>query len=133
MIRQAKKSDVLEIESLIRLGAKTGRVLSRSGEEIINSIQSFFVYTKDGTIVGCCALDIYSKKLAEIRSLVVSPKFQREGIGSKLIETCIRKAEKLGIYQVLAVTDRQKLFELVGFKSKLNNKQPLFINLKSYD
>ncbi len=132
MIRQAELSDAYEIEALIKLGSEVGQVLLRSKIENKNTIKSFLLYTENNKIVGCGSLEVYSQKLAEIRSLVVLPKYQKKGIGSKLIEACILRAKGLGTYQVLAVTDKQKLFETAGFCLKINDKQPLFINLKNY-
>ncbi len=129
MIRKAKLSELLEVGTLIKIGANMGQVLIRSKDDIKKNIGNFFVAVGDGKIIGCCALDIYSEKLAEIRSLVVLPEYQNRGIGGKLIKRCLEKAVYLGIYQVLAVTDRHKLFKTAGFVSKLNKKTPMFMNL----
>lgn len=130
MVKRATKSDLTVIINLIEIGSQTGQVLMRPVDEIAQFITSFFVYIENGTVVGCCALDIYSKKLAEVRSLTVHPEFQNKGIGGKLIQRCVEEARGAGIYEVLAVTDKQKLFERVGFREKLsNNKKPLLIKL----
>lgn len=130
MIKRATKSDLTEIIKLIEIGSQDGQVLMRPVDEIAQFITGFFVYIENGTVVGCCALDIYSKKLAEVRSLTVHPEFQNKGIGGKLIQRCVEEARGAGIYEILAVTDKQKLFEKVGFRTKLsNNKQPLLIKL----
>ena len=75
----------------------------------------FFVAIEDGEIVGCCALEVYSKRLAEIRSLAVTKSFQGKGIATKLIETCLRLAKKRGAYEVLSITGASKLFKKNGF------------------
>jgi len=43
-------------------------------------ISSFLVAALEDRIVGCCALQIYSKRLGEVRSLVVHPDFQKRRI-----------------------------------------------------
>ncbi len=130
MVKRATKSDLTAIINLIEIGSQTGQVLMRPVDEIAQFITGFFVYIENGKVVGCCALDIYSKKLAEVRSLAVHPGFQNKGIGGKLIQRCVQEARGAGIYEILAVTDKQKLFEKVGFRTKLsNNKQPLLIKL----
>ncbi len=130
MIKTAEKKDLPAILNLIEIGSQNGQVLLRPVDEISQFLNSFFVYIEDEKVVGCAALDIYNKKLAEVRSLAVLPGFQNKGIGGKLIQKCIQKARGAGIYEILAVTDKQKLFERVGFKAKLaNNKQPLLIKL----
>ena len=105
MIKTAEKKDLAAIFNLIG--------------EPPQFLNSFFVYIEDEKVVGCAALEIYNRKLAQIRSLVVLSGFQNKGIGGKLIQKCIQKARGAGIYEILAVTDKQKLFERVGFKAKL--------------
>lgn len=75
----------------------------------------FFVAIEDGKIIGCCALEIYSKRLAEIRSLAIAGQFQGKGIATKLIETCLRLAKKRDVYEVLSITGASKLFRKNGF------------------
>ncbi len=68
--------------------------------------------------------------MAEIRSLVVLPKFQGKGIGTKLVKACMKKAKKENIYEVLSVTDKVNLFKQLGFQKCLNNQWPMFIRMK---
>ncbi len=129
MIRRARLSDLGKIEELIKIGSQNGKVLLRSHEELGEAVKNFFVDVEQRDVVGCAALDIYSRKLAEIRSLVVLPEYQNQGVGGKLISKCLEKARELGIHQVLAVTDRHKLFKMAGFKAKFDRKTPMFVNL----
>lgn len=80
-------------------------------------VNEFFIAKRNGQIVGCCALDVYSKRLAEIRSLVVHPKFQNKGIGTKLIESCLMEAKRKKILEVLSITGAMELFRSFGFKT----------------
>lgn len=75
----------------------------------------FFVAEEDGTIVGCCALEVYSQRLAEVRSLAVLTDHQGRGIGSALVAKCLEEARALGIYEVLTITGATSLFEKHGF------------------
>lgn len=134
MLRKASNAseDIVSIYKLIKYGAENAQVLYRPKMEIEKSIDSFWVWeVGGGKIVACCALDIYSEKLAEIRSLVVCPNFQGQGIGTMLIKACKKKAKRQGIYEVLAVTDRDSLFSKNGFKKCLNGQWPMFIKLKN--
>ncbi len=130
MVRRAKLSDVARIVELVEMGARNGKVLLRSVEEVENNLKTFFVWEEEDIVVGCCALEVYSGKLAELRSLVVLPQYQNQGIGGKLIRRCLDEAKNFGVYQVLAVTDRHRLFKIAGFKAKLDKKTPMFINLR---
>ncbi len=131
MIRKAKTKDLKIIYSLLQEGVSSGKVLKRSAKEIQKVINSFSVYEENNKVVGCCSLEIYSQKLAEIRSLVVTAKYRNRGIGSALVKNCLDEAKKKGVYQVLSVTDKCDLFEKLGFKSEVDGKQAMFVHLKN--
>lgn len=113
---------------LIKSAAKEGQLLHRARKDIKENIDTFFVYDgpKKG-VVACCGLTIYSKKLAEIRSLVVRKDFQKQGIGNILVKECLRLAKENKIYEVLAVTDKVSFFNNLGFSKWLGNQYPMII------
>lgn len=127
MIRKAKSEDVKVIRSLLLAEVPNGKVLRRSVKELKKAIRSFFVYEEDDRIVGCCSLEIYSKKIAEIRSLVVSLEYRNRGVGRTLIQECLEEARKKKIYQVLSITDKSDFFERFGFRTQVNEKQAMFL------
>jgi N-acetylglutamate synthase-like GNAT family acetyltransferase len=86
----------------------------------------FFVAEESGAIVGCCALEVYSKRLAEVRSLAVHPDHQGKDIAKALVEKCLERAKELGVYEVLTITGANSLFEKFGFHSFKNEKYALF-------
>ena len=89
-IRKATDADRENIFSLVR---QYPDVLV---QDHLPEPEEFFVAEEGGQIVGCCALEVYSKRLAEIRSLAVIKKHQGEGIGTALIEHCLQEAETKG-------------------------------------
>ena len=115
MIRNARMADLPAIHALITLFAEQGLMLFRSPTELYESVRSFLVYEKDGRVVGCCALDVLWKDMAEVRSLAVDPACHGEGVGSKLVHVAIEEARRLGISRVLSLTYRQSFFERLGF------------------
>lgn len=126
MLRKALPSDISIIVTLIEHEAKQSKVLPRTPDEIRSVIDRFYVWEYQGNVVGCCALEIYSPKLAEIRSLVVSHGHRRQGIGQKLLEACVKEANEKNIYEVLAVTDKVPFFESAGFHICLNGQYAMF-------
>lgn len=89
--------------------------------------RSFFVADCDGQVIGTVALEVYSKKLAEVRSLAVDPKWKGCRIGSALVESCVRRAKSRRITEVMAITSAEKFFEKQGFSFALpNEKKALF-------
>jgi len=127
MIRKAVSNDLEGIYNLISSAAKDSRILYRAKEEILNVIGAFYICEKEDKVVGCCSLEIYNKKIAEIRSLVVLPAFRNQGIANELISACMKEAKEKNLYEVLTITDKVNLFERKGFASCLNNQTALFI------
>ena len=126
-IREAQGEDLPSILHLINSSTSGGKILKRTRKEIRKVLNSFVVAEIDGTVVGCGALEIYNKKLAEIRSLVVDPNFRRQGIASALIDRFLHIAKKKEIYEVLAITDRSKVFSPHGFSQQLQGQKALFL------
>lgn len=126
MIRSAKPGDISTIFKLVNQEARHGKILPRTRHNIKKEIATFFVAEEEKQIVGCVQLDIYSKKLAEIRSLVVDKKFRSNGIGSALLRACLKYAKQKGIREVLAVTADIPYFKKHGFKTVLDEKFALF-------
>ena len=115
-IRQATAADFGSIAQLIAQYPET--LL----QEHLPEPETFFVALENDTIVGCCALEIYSKRLAEVRSLAVQKGFQSKGIGTALIERCLMAAKERGVYEVLTITGANSLFEKHGFGTFKNEK-----------
>jgi len=74
-------------------------------------MEDFCVVVVAGQVVGCCALDVYSPELAEIRSLVVHPDCAGMRLSRWLIADRINRAIELGVAELLAVTGAKALFE----------------------
>ena len=90
---------------------------------------SFFVACVGGRLVGCCALQIYSKRMAEVRSLAVHPDFQDRGVASKLVECCVERARDRGIRELFAVTSQTAFFGRLGFATFRREKTAMFYEL----
>ncbi len=125
-IRKAKISDIKQVQKLINEFAKREEMLPRSLNDLYESIRDLFVYDDKGQIKGVCAIHVLWEDLAEIRSLAVSKESQGTGIGRRLLKTCLKEAEQLGIKRVFALTYQPGFFRKIGFsdidKSKLPQK-----------
>jgi amino-acid N-acetyltransferase len=127
LIRHANPSDAPVIHRLIAKATKNGKILKRSPGEIQKNLPAFFVAEEDGVVIGCCSLEIYNRKLAEIRSLAVALERQRKGVATDLIERCVAEAARRGVMEVLVITDRQNLFKRHGFSEQLHGQKALFL------
>ena len=89
---------------------------------------SFKAVDSNGKIVGFCALEIYSKKLAELQCLAVDESFRRKGVGRDLVRCCIERAKEEKVLELMAISASDEMFKACGFDYSLpNQKRALFI------
>jgi len=93
--------------------------------EDLNPSQSIFLGAFNGDIlIGCIGLE----RLGEIgllRSLAVHINFRGKGLGIKLAEVILRKAEDKSLDQVyLLTTDAEIFFKKLGFIEIIKNDAP---------
>ena len=116
MIRKARISDVSKIQALINTFAQKDLMLPRSLNELYEHIRDYWVAVDGVHIIGCAALHISWQELAEIKALAVSAKKQHQGIGRKLVNSCIAEAEYLGAKKVFVLTYTPAFFKKFVFK-----------------
>lgn len=118
-IREATAADWPAIQALIQ------QFPEQLMQEHLPEPEEFFVAEEDGAIIACGALEVYSQRLAEIRSLAVLPAYQGKGIASQLVEQCMNRAREQKVYEVLTVTGTPAFFEKHGFKTFESEKYAL--------
>ena len=111
------------IRTLVRLFPK--QLVQRD----LPRVTSFFVATTKGKVVGCCALQIYSKRIAEVRTLAVQPEFQDKGVATQLVERCRERARDRGIKEIFAITSQIEFFSSMGFTTFRREKTAMFYEL----
>jgi amino-acid N-acetyltransferase len=129
MIRAATANDIPQILSLIN--ENLDKLLPRETEEIEQLIHCFYVDEIDSRIVGCCCLEVYSKKIAEIRTVAVSKDFRNQGIGTKLVQAALEEGKKRNIYEIMVVTSSLDYFAGLGFSTCMNEKYAMFWSEKN--
>ncbi len=122
--KKALIKDAKAIHSLVNKFARKEDMLPRSLNEIYENIRDFYVCFSNGSLVATAALHILWDDLAEIRSVSVSKQYQRQGIGRKLIKSCLHEAKKLGVNKVFALTYRPGYFKEIGFDEIDKNSLP---------
>jgi len=110
------------------------RLLERTSVELELLLKHSFkaVATSGGgepeRIVGFCALEIYSKKLAELQCLAVDESFRRKGVGTELVKACVARARDEKVKEMMAISSSDEMFKACGFDYSLpNQKRALFI------
>ena len=128
VLRRATHDDVDAILDVIAPYVADGKILPRTVAEMGDLIDTYFVAEVDGKILGCTVLEIYSKKLCEIRSLAVSAEAQGLGIGKKLVAACVELAKSEKIMEVMAISSNEEFFQSCGFDFTLpGEKKALFL------
>lgn len=115
-VDNAKVGDADSMHRMINRFADNGDILPRALSEIYENIRDFFVVRNEGEVVACAALHVSWLDLAEIRSLAVEEKSQKQEIGSSLVQACLDEAKALGIPTVFCLTREPAFFEKQGFK-----------------
>ncbi|RLB11756.1 MAG: N-acetyltransferase [Deltaproteobacteria bacterium] len=115
-VRKAQIKDVGHIHRLINYYAEKGLLLPRALSDIYEHLRDYLVVGQNGVIYGVCALGICWEDLAEIRSLAIQESWQGKGLGSMLVEECIKEAKCLGIKKLFVLTYVPDFFSRFGFK-----------------
>ena len=116
MLRGAHIKDVDQMNKLINHFAKKDLMLPRSLSDLYENIRDYYVYVENSKIIGCAALHIFWKDLAEIKSVAVEENYQKKGIGKQLIQKCLEEGKVLGINKLFVLTYIPGFFERMGFK-----------------
>jgi amino-acid N-acetyltransferase len=115
-VEKARVSDAASMHKMISHFADKGEVLPRALSEIYEHIRDYFVVREAGQVIACAALHVTWIDLAEIRSLAVDEKEQKQRIGSLLVQACLEEAKGLGIPKVFCLVRKPAFFEKHGFR-----------------
>lgn len=120
---RAKLSDIPAMQALIVFDVKEGIILERNDDEVATSIRSYILAKDKDKLVGYAALHIYSKRIAEIRSLIVNEAYRGQKIGQKIVKFALREAKSLAVEEdILVLTYLPNFFEKLGFE-KIDKKK----------
>jgi amino-acid N-acetyltransferase len=115
-LRPATASDVDAIARLIAAHVVESRLLPRSRDEIAAHVTRFLVAVNESDAVAACVdLAPLSRRVAEVRSLVVADKARACGIGRRLVEELERRALADGFDTLCAFTHVPGYFVQLGF------------------
>jgi amino-acid N-acetyltransferase len=130
-IRAAEITDVDAIAELIQPYVDQRILLPRTIEELRDLTRNGFVAERQGRLIGFAALDIYSRKLAELQCLAVAAEQQGLGVGKRLVRACIDCAREHEVQELMAITASDAFFQDCGFDYALpDQKKALFVNTR---
>ena len=112
-------SDAPAIHRLIADNLEAGHLLPRSLTDIEEHASRFVVaeaFSRPAAgVVGCAELAPLSDAVAEVRSLVVDPRFRRRRIGTELVTRVAAAGRSLGFDTLCAFTHEPGVFVRQGF------------------
>ncbi|NDC38010.1 MAG: GNAT family N-acetyltransferase [Proteobacteria bacterium] len=123
-LRLATVQDIPAILSLIAENPDV--LLPRTTAEMQELLETTWVVEQGRTVMGCCCLEIYSKKICEVRTLAVAKGQQGKGYGRLLVNAAVAEANRRGVPQILTITSALGFFERLGFGACLKEKYALF-------
>ena len=113
---KANLSDIPSMQALVASEVKDGIILNRSEDEVATNIRSYVLAKEDGKLLGYTALHIHSRRLAEIRSLIVDEAYRGKKIGQRMVEFALNEAGELGVEEdVLVLTYLPQFFQKLNF------------------
>lgn len=118
-VRRARRRDAGSIFHMLRNAAtRTEAVRFKSREEVLDKIDSFFVYEIDESLIGCASLSpLGNSGTVELGSVLVQPFYQGRGVGRKLVEYAQKLAREQGYRRIVALSTQTAPFfrEVCGF------------------
>ena len=126
-IRPATLADVPAIHAIVNGHAERGVMLFKSWPQLYEQVRDFLVAVggDDGQVVGCSALAVLWRDLAEIRSLAVRESAIGRGVGRALVEATLGEARRLGIRRVMSLTYEDAFFAKLGFRVVEKGELPM--------
>jgi amino-acid N-acetyltransferase len=104
LLRAANISDVPGILALIKPLEQAGTLVERSRELLENEISNFQVIELEGSIVACAALYPISDSAGELACIAIDPAYQRNDMGSRLLQSLEKLAQRKGLDTLFVLT-----------------------------
>jgi N-acetylglutamate synthase-like GNAT family acetyltransferase len=114
-IRHARTDDAGAVSALIQEYVPVGTLLPRAPEFIAERTIDFLVATVRSQVIGCVHLEEYSPSMAELRSLVVDPAYQGQGVGIALVAAVEELAARRDYPTIFAVSNNEAFFRARGY------------------
>jgi amino-acid N-acetyltransferase len=126
--------DATELLEFLQPFVDRRQLLQRTLDELRHLTRHGFVARAGGRIIGFAAVEMYSRKLAEIQCLAVAPEWQGHGIGTRIVQRCVARARELGVLELMAITASDEFLKKCGFHYSLpDQKRALFIQPQHAD
>ncbi len=97
-IRGATKRDVRALHALMQSAVDDDELVPRTRAEVERQIDDYFIFEVDKTPAGCVSLHVYpDEEMGEMAAVRVDPRFQNQGIATKLMRYVEERAKAKGL------------------------------------
>jgi len=103
-IRRAMKKDIRAILILTKGSVANEELVKRTRAGIEKTINDFYIFETDKNPVACIALHPLDESKGELACLYVSPTYENQGVGRKLIQFIEAKAREQGLSELIALS-----------------------------
>ncbi|NMH60068.1 amino-acid N-acetyltransferase [Alteromonas ponticola] len=104
-LRKATIDDVGGILALIKPLEESGALVTRSRERLEQEIEHFFVIVRDGMIIACAALYLFSEERSgEIACVATHQEYRGKNRGERLLDAIKTSALELGLQNLFVLT-----------------------------
>lgn len=123
--RKATFDDVEAIFALVNDYAGDGVMLARSRNTLYETLRDMIVAEDEtGSIVGVGGLHLLWDRLAEVRTMAVSPQLTRRGIGGEIVRRLMAEGRTLGVKKFFTLTYKPGFFQTLGFHTVTKDALP---------
>lgn len=116
-VRRARTHDVAAIRALVDHYAADRILLGKDLVTLYEDVPDFRVALDGDRVVGCGAVHVMWRDMAEVRTIAVAPGSRRSGIGTAIVAELLRTAADLGVEQVFCLTFEIDFFARLGFEA----------------
>ncbi|HYT87534.1 MAG TPA: amino-acid N-acetyltransferase [Gemmataceae bacterium] len=104
-IRRAQRKDARVIYGLIQSGVENDELVRRTVAEIERTVDDFYLFEVDRSTAGCAALHRYpDEHKAELACVCVSPKYENQGVGARLMSFLEGQARSEGVAELFCLS-----------------------------
>lgn len=122
----ACQEDLERVQNFLQPFMDRKELLQRTSMEMQLLLRHAFLCLREGEVVGFAAVEIYSKKLAEIQCLAVAHDVRRQGIGGSLVRQCVQRARDEKVKELMAISASDEMFFKCGFDHSLPQQKRAF-------